>query len=41
VTDRLALAVRARRARRSGICTICSAPNLIGQGIAKLIRPPG
>jgi hypothetical protein len=39
VTDRLALATRVRRARRSGTCPACRAPIIIGQSIARLIRP--
>ncbi len=39
--DRLALATRVMKARRSSICTICRAPVLVGQPIARLIRPPG
>jgi hypothetical protein len=41
VTDRLALAVRVMKARRTSICTICRAPVLIGQSIARLTSPSG
>jgi hypothetical protein len=37
--DRLALAVRVRKARRGSICTVCHSPVLVGQQIARLIRP--
>jgi hypothetical protein len=37
--DRLALAVRVMKARRSGVCTICRAPVTIGQSIARLVSP--
>lgn len=39
--DRLALATRVMKARRGSICTICRAPVLVGQQIARLIRPAG
>jgi hypothetical protein len=39
--DRLALATRVMKARRSGVCAICRSPVLVGQPIARLIRPPG
>jgi hypothetical protein len=29
------------KARRTSICTICRAPVLVGQPIARLIRPAG
>ncbi len=38
--DRLALATRVMKARRGSICTVCRAPILVGQQIARLIRPP-
>jgi hypothetical protein len=41
MTDRLALATRVRKARRTSICTICRVPITIGQPIARLISPPG
>jgi hypothetical protein len=41
MTDRLALAVRVRKARRPGWCSICRLPVTIGQPIARLIRPAG
>lgn len=41
MTDRLALATRVMKARRRGICTICRVPILIGQPIARLIKPAG
>jgi hypothetical protein len=40
VTDRLALAVRVMKARRTSICTVCRAPVLVGQQIARLVSPP-
>lgn len=39
--DRLALASRTMRARRGSVCTICRSPVLVGQQIARLIRPAG
>lgn len=39
--DRLALATRVMKARRTSICSICHAPVLVGQQIARLIRPAG
>jgi hypothetical protein len=39
--DRLALATRVMKARRTSICTVCHAPVLVGQQIARLIRPAG
>ena len=39
--DRLALATRVMKARRTSICTVCRAPVLVGQRIARLIRPAG
>jgi hypothetical protein len=39
--DRLALATRVMKARRTSICTVCRAPVLVGQQIARLIRPAG
>lgn len=39
VTDRLALAVRVMKARRTSICTTCRSPVLVGQQIARLINP--
>lgn len=39
--DRLALATRTRKARRGGTCTICRAPVIVGQPIARLASPPG
>ncbi len=39
--DRLALAVRVRKARRNGVCNVCRVPIIIGQPIARLIRPTG
>ena len=41
MTDRLALATRTRKARRTSICTICRTAITIGQPIARLIRPAG
>ena len=41
MTDRLALATRVMKARRTSICSICHAPVLVGQQIARLIRPAG
>lgn len=41
MTDRLALATRARKARRASVCTICGVPIIIGQPIARLVSPPG
>jgi len=41
MTDRLALATHVRKARRGSICTICRVPIIIGQPIARLIKPPG
>jgi hypothetical protein len=41
VTDRLALATRVRKARRTGSCSICRLPVTIGQPIARLIKPAG
>jgi hypothetical protein len=41
MTDRLALAVRVRKARRGSVCTICRVPIIIGQPIARLVSPPG
>lgn len=38
-TDRLSLATRTMKARRSSVCTICHAPVLVGQTIAKLVSP--
>ncbi len=39
--DPLPLAERVRKARRTGICTICKAPVTVGQPIARLPKPPG
>jgi hypothetical protein len=39
--DRLALATRVRKARRTSVCTICHVPIIIGQPIARLISPAG
>jgi hypothetical protein len=39
--DRLALATRTRKARRTSVCTVCRVPIIIGQPIARLIRPAG
>ncbi len=41
MTDRLALATRVMKARRSSVCTICRAPVTIGQSIARLTSPSG
>ena len=41
LADPLPLADRVRRARRTGVCTICHAPVTIGQPIAHLAKPPG
>ena len=41
MTDRLALATRVMKARRGSVCTVCRAPVLVGQQIARLIRPAG
>jgi hypothetical protein len=41
MSDRLALATRVMKARRTSICAICRAPVLVGQPIARLIRPAG
>jgi hypothetical protein len=38
--DRLALATRVMKARRYSICTVCHAPVLVGQQIARLVSPP-
>ena len=38
--DRLALATRVMKARRSGICPSCRGPIIIGQRIARLTSPP-
>jgi hypothetical protein len=35
MTDRLALATRVRKARRSGSCSICRLPVTIGQQIGR------
>ena len=39
--DRLSLATRTMKARRTSTCTICRVPILVGQPIARLIRPAG
>lgn len=39
--DRLALATRVRKARRASVCTICRAPIVVGQPIARLVSPAG
>ena len=39
--DRLALAVRVRKARRASTCPACRGPVHVGQSIAKVTRPPG
>jgi hypothetical protein len=39
--DRLALATRVMKARRGSVCTVCRSPVLVGQQIARLIRPAG
>ena len=39
--DRLALAIRVRKARRTSPCSICRVPIIIGQPIARLTSPPG
>jgi hypothetical protein len=39
MTDRLALAIRTRKARRRGTCHACTAPIQIGQQIAKMTAP--
>jgi hypothetical protein len=39
--DRLALAVRVRKARRRSACTSCGSPIQPGQHIARLSSPPG
>ncbi len=41
MTDRLALATRTKRARRTSTCPLCRGPILIGMTIARLISPPG
>jgi hypothetical protein len=41
MTDRLALATRVRQARRGGWCPSCRGPIIIGQPIARLIKPAG
>ncbi len=41
MTDRLSLATRVMKARRSSVCTVCHSPVLVGQQIARLIRPAG
>jgi len=41
MNDRLSLAVRTMKARRTSICTICRAPVTIGQSIARLTSPSG
>jgi len=41
MTDRLSLATRVMKARRSSVCTVCRGPVLVGQQIARLIRPAG
>ncbi len=38
--DRLALATRTRKARRSSICPACRGAILAGQTIARLASPP-
>lgn len=39
--DRLALATRTMKARRSSTCPACGGPITVGQAIAKLASPPG
>jgi hypothetical protein len=41
MTDRLALATRVMKARRTSMCTVCRLPVTIGQPIARLIKPAG
>jgi hypothetical protein len=41
VSDRLALATRVRKARRASTCAVCRVPIIIGQPIARLIKPAG
>jgi hypothetical protein len=41
MSDRLALATRVMKARRTSVCTICRVPVLIGQPIARLTSPSG
>jgi hypothetical protein len=39
--DRLALAVRVMKARRTSVCPSCRAPIMTGQQIARLTSPGG
>ena len=41
MTDRLALATRVRKARRTGTCTVCKVAIRVGEPIARLIKPAG
>lgn len=40
MSDRLALATRTRKARRTSTCPACRAPILTGMTIARLTSPP-